>query len=113
MLNSVDSYRKGYFMTLDDEKAAKAAALLDYTEAKQRYALLKNQVEKIAQSLEAGVKMLRDRPEIISFSGADAAVLKSYMGMESLVDDLKKTRADLQRLASLLSQVGLGYVIME
>lgn len=103
-------YREGYFMTAADEKAAKAMALFDYTEAKQRLALLKHQAEDIAKAFEGGAKLLRTRPEDFGFDGDDAP-FKDYRKLGVLVEDIKTTQAELQRLTTVLEKVGLGEML--
>lgn len=103
-------YREGYFMNVDEQRAAKANALLEYTEAKERRALLENEAEKLAKHFESIAELLRKRPETITFQ-EDAAQLKDYKRFSALVEDLKVTRSELQRLDSFLRHLGFSNLL--
>lgn len=109
--NCYTPYREGYFMSADDQDRAKADALFKFTKAKERLALLKHTAHEIAIELEGQAKVLKERPESIVFTDKDAEVMKGYKGLGGLVDDLKKSDAEMQRLAELMTEVGLGYMV--
>ncbi len=92
-------------MSAEDHEAEKARAPLDYIAARHKYALLRHKADTIARSLEAAARVVRDRPETITFGG-DIAALKDYLGLGDLVDEIQKTGEDLQRLTDLMEQLG-------
>jgi hypothetical protein len=104
-------YREGYFMNAEEQRKAKGAALLEYTEAKERRALLENEAAKLAQHFESLATLLRERPETIVFGDADAVLLKEYKRFAALIDDLKITRAELQRLDSVVRGLGITHFL--
>jgi hypothetical protein len=93
-----------YFMSAEDQQA-KERAPLDYMVARKKYAFLRHEAETVAKGLEALARILRDRPETITFGGDDAA-LKNYLGLGALVDDIQKTGEELRRLTDLMEQLG-------
>jgi hypothetical protein len=101
-------YREGYFMDAEEQRAAKAAAWLEYNEAKDRRALLVNEAEKLAKEFEGVARLLRERPETITFDG-DAVLMKNYNRFGALVEDLKTTKTELQRLDTLVRELGLSH----
>jgi hypothetical protein len=97
-------------MNVDEQKAAKGAALLEYTEAKERRTLLENETEKLAKHFESLAVLLRQRPAIV-FGDADALLLKDYKRFAALVEDLKTTRTELQRLDGVVRGLGLSHFL--
>jgi hypothetical protein len=110
MLECDTPYREGYFMNAEEQKTAKATAWLDYAEAKERRALLENEAEKLAKNFESVAKLLRERPETITFDG-DAATMKNYNRFGALVEDMKAIRTELQRLDKLVRDLGLSHLL--
>lgn len=94
-------------MSAEEQRAAKAEALLQFREAKERFALLKNKAHKLAVEFEGMARVLKDRPETIDFPEKDAQIWKNYKGLGALVDDIKTTRTELQRLEEVLRQAGI------
>ena len=84
---------------------AKERAPLEYIDARQKYTFLRHEAETVAKGLEALARILRDRPETITFEGDDGA-LKNYLGLGALVDDIQKTGEELRRLSDLMEQLG-------
>jgi hypothetical protein len=98
-------YREGYFMSAEDQRAAKADLILKYSELKERYALLKRDTDSIANALERGAKVLKEHPERWEFDGDDAP-LKEYKNLGVLIEDVKNTRQEMQNLRALAAQGG-------
>ena len=97
-------YRKGYFMTIQDERAAKANALLEYEEQRQRFALLKNEAEKFAKQFENVAGKLRNSPELLS---PDVQTIASdNQRLIQLIADIKTTRDEVNRLRAVLTSLG-------
>jgi len=88
-------YRKDYFMTADDQQAAKAARILQYAVLRERQALLRCQINDIANALERGAKVLKSRPETFGFDGEDAP-LGDYRNLKTLLEDFKQTQIEVQ-----------------
>lgn len=97
-------------MSADQQRTEKALLLLDFQEAKERLAVLRHKADEIAGELEAAAKLLKECPETVEFHG-DRLVLKGYMNFGKLVEDIKKTIADLQRLESRLTQGGIPHTL--
>lgn len=55
-------YRKGYFMSHEDERAAKGDLFLEFEEARHRIGLLKAQADKIAAKLESLATVKQPKP---------------------------------------------------
>jgi hypothetical protein len=104
-------YREGYFMTIQDEDAAKAKVHYDFSRARQRYILLRHEAEQIAKELEAVADLLKKRPETITFGSAEAILMKDYRGMGKLVEDLKSTRSEVQGLDQRMRSLGMSDLI--
>jgi hypothetical protein len=98
-------------MTADDQRKAKAEALLQFEEAKARFALLKNEAHAIAEDLLGMSNILMERPETVVFTNKDVELMKGYKNLGTLVDDLKKTQLELQRLSGVLTDAGLSHVL--
>jgi hypothetical protein len=98
-------------MNVEEQKLAKAAALLEFIEAQERQALLKNEAEGMAKSLEGLAELLRKRPETITLSGGEAQALEEHRRMVTLVQDLKTTRDELQRLYGVVKATGGAHLL--
>lgn len=92
-------------MTAEDQKAAMANVILAFVEQKERYSLLKNEIDSIANALERGAKLLKEHPESWSFDGDDLP-LKDYRGLGKLVEDVKTTQNEIIRLRDVAAQGG-------
>jgi len=97
-------------MNAEEQKVAKAAAWLEFTEAKERRALLENEAEKLAKHFDALAELIRKRPETITFEG-DAEAFRDYKRLSALVEDLKTTRTELQRLHGVVRDTGGGHLL--
>jgi len=97
-------------MTEDDQKAAKAGVASEYLEMKERHALLKIQIDDIANALERGARTLKTNPEVFGFDGEDAP-LGSYRDLQILVEDIKKTNEEIQRLYALAKDGGFEHLL--
>lgn len=104
-------YRKGYFMSQQEEQAAKGAVLLQFEEAKHRHALLKIKATEKGKTLESLGKQLQTVPETLTFDSAVLIKLNDEIG--KILTDLKTTRDEAQRLAEAVRSIGLGHLIQQ
>src|SRR5258707_7140236 len=102
------SFRKGYFMSAQEQRVQMALLLLDHNETKERLALLRYKAGEIAGALEGVVKSLKECPEDIELH-EDGLVLKNYMNFGALVEDFKKTITELQKLDATLTEAGIRH----
>jgi hypothetical protein len=98
-------------MSPEDERQAKALALLEFEEQRQRHALLKNEAHKLAEALRGVAKTLDERPETLKLAGDDE-VLRDYRRLGPLLDDILKTEGELRRLGSTLEKAGLRSAVV-
>ncbi len=75
---------------------------------RERRALLENEAERLAQAFEELAKRLKRHHEILETEGTEE-LRKNYRRLGALVDDLKATSEELQRLDSVLRNAGLSY----
>jgi len=97
-------YRKGYFVSEQEERAAKAAALLQYEEQRQRIAVLETEANNIAKVLEGTATQLKNRPETFSFDALQLSTASERIA--ALIADLKATHVDVTRLRDALKRMG-------
>jgi hypothetical protein len=90
-------------MSADQQRVEKALLRLDFDEAKERLALLKHKAQERAGEFEATAKKLREQPETFSVN-TDSGIQEYYRDLRSLIDDIKATISELQRLESTLAQ---------
>src|SRR5882762_7524062 len=91
------SYRRGYFMSSEEQDVELAKILLKFKRSEQRLAVLKHKASEIATDLSMCASQLRERPESIDFNG-DGLALKDYKNIGGLVQDIKSTVTELQSL---------------
>jgi hypothetical protein len=97
-------------MSAEEQKQGKATALLEYTKMRERRMLLKNETEKLAEAFEELAKRLRNHPERLK-SGGTGELMENYRRLGALVDDVKATAGELQRLDSVLRNAGLSHAL--
>ena len=103
------SYRKGYFMSIEQEQAAKGQLLLEYQEAKYRIGPLRAAADKLAVTFEHIAKQLRAAPEHITFNAA--VLINANAELGTLIDDLRATSAEIQRLHDRVREAGMEHLI--
>jgi DNA repair exonuclease SbcCD ATPase subunit len=86
-------------MTTDDQRAARAEALLQFEEVQERLRLLENKLHEIASDFEAWARILKERPETINFPAEEVEPIKAYKNLARLIEDVKETKAELQKLS--------------
>jgi hypothetical protein len=105
------SYRKGYFMSAEQERAAKGDLLLEYQETKHRLGPLRAAADKLAVKLENMAKQLRTEPRMMTF---DASMLPGYSAeLEKILTDIKTTHAEFQRLGERVREAGIAHLVKE
>jgi GR25 family glycosyltransferase involved in LPS biosynthesis len=102
-------YRKGYFTNMDEQEAAKMKVHYDFARETQRYDLLRNQAVEISKDFNTLAQQLKDNPESVVLDGA--CLLKDYKGLGKLIEDLKASREEGQRLESLMRRLGMADLI--
>jgi hypothetical protein len=104
-------YRKGYFMSEQDEQAAKGKLLLEFEEAKHRYALLKIEAGRLAKSLEGLANSLKTTPEALTFDAGVLVKLNAEIG--KVIADIKTTWKEAVNLRASVQSVGLGHLLKD
>jgi hypothetical protein len=97
-------------MNTEDQEAAKFKIVGQFAVTAERYALLKNDSDQIANALEVGAKNLEKHPENWSFDG-DSAPLRDYRDLGKLVDDIKATHDEILRLRGVASSGGFEHLL--
>jgi hypothetical protein len=106
-----------YFMSADEELAAKGRLLTDYADAKQKVALLKREAERVADMFTKLGMVLKDQPEGISVKGQTMATTHARRvdiaedwpdsaRLSSLLNDLRDAIDRLQELEHKMRDVG-------
>jgi len=97
-------YRKGYFMSLEQEEASQGKVLVDFTKAKRRQVALQNEAVNLSKyfaDLAAVLKTVNPRPitaEELTKHAADAA---------KVIADLQETFNEVDRLREAATALGL------
>ena len=95
-------------MSADQQRVDKALVLLNFNEAKQRLALLRNKSQELAKDFEETARKLRSSPENFHVN-TDAEITKYYQELRALTDDIRKTIEEKQRLESTLVEAGISF----
>lgn len=90
-------------MTESEERQIRAAALLEYHEARQALALLQIEARQIADDLEGLAKLLRDNPEGIDNPDG---VLPTYKRIFDLASKLKQAGYDFAERRHAVEKLG-------
>jgi predicted transcriptional regulator len=100
--------RKGFFMSVEEEKQARALVLLDYNEHKQKLALLQEQAQKFAKKFEELAQLLKHKPDRIhpDLGNLKESGLPSYESLATLSRDITETQQETTRLAERVRQLG-------
>jgi chromosome segregation ATPase len=104
-------YRKGYFMSNEQEQAAKGQLFLEYQETKYHMGVLRAAADKLAEKFEKTAKQLREAPERMTF---DAAALIQYNEeLHKLLADFAVTREEFNRLGARVNESGLAHLLKD
>jgi len=103
-------YREGYFMSAEDQEAAKKQIVWDYLKERERQVGLKNEANKLAAKLEGIVNLLREDPDRLEPD--KETWLKEFEDYSRIVSDLRKTRDELYRLRRLAEDGGFSSLLL-
>jgi chromosome segregation ATPase len=102
-------YRKGYFMSHEEERAAKGALIMEFLEAKNRLGSLRHAADKVAGELEGIAKSLRDKPETLTFNSNVLEKHNAEIGR--ILADIQTTDKELRLLGTRVHQAGISHLI--
>jgi hypothetical protein len=95
-------------MSAQQEKNARATVLLEYTESKQKLALLRAQVDMLATEFEELAKILKDNPENVPLEVYE--LILDYKTFCERVSDLKLALKETRRLEETVRKLGLSHL---
>jgi len=109
MTNEMRTFIEGeaYFMTAEEERDARARLLLNYTETKNRLALLKAEAQEIGRTLQVLVNGLTTCPADFVLPPEVERILVDPSKITTLLRDLKKTTAKAVELHQNVKDAGL------
>jgi hypothetical protein len=113
-----NQFRKGYFMSPNDEMAARGRLITDYGDAKKRLVTLQAEAERIGSSLQELGKILANNPENLFFRnqsvGDDYPSLRHFddalneaSKIPGLALEIRETKAKLERLRPKVEALGI------
>jgi len=108
------SYREGYFMSQEDEKAVKQDVLLNYAETKKVLATLREQAHQFGERFEGLGVMLKTDNRITNIAVEVYQPFLSQESHEKLVNlkaDIRKAESEIGRLATRMRQLGFGDMV--
>ena len=109
-LHHTTPYRKGYFMSAEEEKQAKVAVLADYIDAKQTLELLQEQAEKLSRDfIGLGGSLKPDQIWNVALECYEVMLSKEVFDkLIQLKAAIAGAQAEATRLHQKVVAVGLG-----
>ncbi len=93
-------------MNATEQRAKLGLLILDYTDQRQRLALLKNDVNKVVNRLRECATSLALHPETVQ-----ASDFISTDQLAALLSDVRVTTEELRRLSGVLRDAGWGHIL--
>ncbi|MGD0100497.1 MAG: hypothetical protein ABSC60_09140 [Acidobacteriota bacterium] len=116
--NKSNQFRKGYFMSPNDEMAARGRLITDYGDSKKRLAILEAEADRIGGSLQELGKMLATDSDSLFFRNQSVrddypslphfdSTLDEVSRIPALALDIRETKDKLKKLRPKLEALGL------
>ena len=117
-LKKFNYYQGGYFMSQNDEMAARGRLITDYAEVKKHLATLEGEASRIGKILGEISRQLLNQPDRLIFEGqsytAEYMSLASFERIDvdaqrlpALVDEIRNTKEELRRLREKVAPLGI------